>query len=124
MSYEKLIVDFEVIDFVNRYHRYFDINEETLPLELIDEVAQDGVYLTEDHTFEYCRVEPLTPEISVRGTVMDAGHALENNIQAKIDRMLSEYVQPELDENVIAKMHEILAARGVDAKLIKKLENM
>lgn len=124
MSYEKLIVDFEVIDFVNRYHRYFDINEETLPLELIDEVGQDGVYLTEDHTFEYCRVEPLTPEISVRGTVADAGHALENNIQAKIDKMLSEYVQPELDENVIAKMHEILAARGVDAELIKKLENM
>lgn len=124
MSYEKLIVDFEVIDFVNRYHRWFDINEETIPEELIDEVGQDGVYLTEDHTFEYCRTEPLTPEISVRGTVEDPGHALENNIQKKIDRMLNEYKQPELDPAIIDQMHEILKGRGVDAELISKLENM
>lgn len=124
MSYEKLIVDFEVIDFVNRYHRYFDINEDTIPEDLIDEVGQDGVYLTEDHTFEFCRVEPLTPEISVRGTVEDPGNALENNIQAKIDRMLNSYVQPELDPAVIAKMHEILLNRGVEQDLINKLENM
>lgn len=124
MSYEKLIVDFEVIDFVSRYHRRFEINEETIPEDLIDEVGQDGVYLTEDHTFEYCRVEPLTPAISVRGTVEDPGNALENNIQKKIEKMLGEYVQPELDSSIVDRMHEILLARGVEQELIDKIENM
>lgn len=122
MSYEKLIVDFEVIDFVERYHRNFDVNEETIPEDLIDEIGHSGVYLTEDHTLEYCRVEPLTPEISVRGTA--SGKALENNIANKIDKMLHAYVQPELDHDIIDKMHEILAARGVDKELVNQIENM
>lgn len=123
MSYEKLIVDFQVIDFVNRYHRWFDINEDTLPEDLIDEVGQDGVYLTEDHTFEFCRVEPLTPEISVRGSVLDPGTQFERNIQAKIDKELAAYSRPELDPAVIEKMHEILKGRGVTDELIAKLED-
>ncbi len=122
MSYEKLIVDFEVIDFVERYHRNFDVNEETIPEDLIDEIGHSGVYLTEDHTLEYCRVEPLTPEISVRGTA--SGKTFENNITKKIDKMLDAYVQPELDHDIIDKMHDILAARGVDKELVDRLENM
>ncbi len=124
MSYEKLLVDFEVIDFVTRYHKKFDINEETLPLEMIEEVGHDGVYLTEEHTFEYCRIEPLTPKISVRGTVEDPANALENNIQNRIDQMLGSYTQPELDPAVIDKMHEILLGRGVAQDLIDKVEKM
>lgn len=124
MSYEKTIVDFEIIDFVTRYHKWFEINEETIPEDLIDEIGQDGVYLTEDHTFEYCRKEPLMPMISTRGSVSDPGHALENNIQKQMDKMLAEYQQPELDENIIEKMHQILLDRGVDKELIEKLEHM
>lgn len=124
MSYEKLIVDFEVIDYVNRYCRRFEINEETIPEDLIDEVGQDGVYLTEDHTFEYCRTEPLTPEISVRGTAEEPGTALENNIQRKIDAMLDAYVQPELDRDIHSEIKKILLSRGVAQELIDKLENM
>ena len=124
MSYEKLIVDFEVIDYVNRYRRRYEINEETIPEDLIDEIGQDGVYLTEEHTFEYCRTEPLTPEISVRGTAEEPGKALENNIQKKIDTMLDAYVQPELDKNILDKIKQILLSRGVAQEFIDKLENM
>lgn len=124
MSYEKLIVDFEVIDYISRYHRWFDINEETIPEDLIDEVGQDGVYLTEEHTFEYCRIEPLTPAISVRGTAAEPGKALENNIQKKIDTMLGEYTRPALDADVLQKLDQILLSRGVAQELIDKLGNM
>lgn len=124
MSYEKLIVDFEIIDYVNRYHRYFEINEETIPEDLIDEIGQDGVYLTEDHTFEYCRIEPLTPAISVRGTTEIPGKQLEENIQKKIDKMLASYVQPALDPEIVAKMQKILLDRGVSQELITKVENL
>lgn len=124
MSYEKLIVDFQIIDYVNREYRHFEIDEETLPEDLIDEVGHEGVYLTEDHTFEFCRVEPLTPEISVRGNAENPGTALEENINKKIEKMLAAYKQPELDAGILDKMHEILLARGVSQELITKLENM
>lgn len=122
MSYEKLIVDFEVIDYVTRYHNRFEINEETIPEDLIDEIGHDGVYLTEDHTLDFCRIEPLTPAISVRGTTSASGSQLETNIQTKIDNMLASYKQPELDLAVIEKMHKILADRGVSKEIIDKIE--
>lgn len=124
MSYEKLIVDFEVIDYIARYHRWFDINEETIPEDLIDEVGQDGVYLTEEHTFEYCRIEPLTPAISVRGSAADPGKALENNIQKKIDTMLESYTRPGLDADVRQRLDQILLSRGVAQELIDRLADM
>lgn len=124
MSYEKTILDFEIIDYVTRLHRDFEINEETLPEDLIDEVGHGGVYLTEDHTFEYCRVEPLTPEISVRGTTSKPGTQFEDNLRAKMERMLQEYKRPEVDPQVLDKMHEILLERGVSQELIDKIDNM
>lgn len=124
MSYEKTILDFEIIDYIDRIHRDIEINEDTLPEELIDEVGHGGVYLTEDHTFEFCRVEPLTPEISVRGTTASPGTQFEDNIHAKMNKMLTDYKRPETDPAVIEKMHEIMKQRGVSEELIKKLENM
>ena len=124
MSYEKLIVDFEVIDFVSRYHRGFEINEETIPEDLIDEIGQDGVYLTEDHTLEYCRVEPLTPAISVRGSTAEPGTQLERNIQKKLEQMLSQYKRPELDPQILEQMQQILRSRGVEQSLIDTIGAM
>lgn len=124
MSYEKLIVDFEVIDYVNRYFSGFEINEETIPEDLINEIGHTGIYLTEDHTLEYCRTEPLTPEISIRGNVMQPETAFETNIQNKLDGMLHEYVQPETDSEILKQMHKILRLRGVSGRLLQRLENM
>lgn len=124
MSYEKLIVDFEIIDFVTRVHKGFEINEETLPEDLIDELGPGGTYLAEDHTFEYCRKEPLEPKISIRGTTAKPGTAFEDKIHARISQMLADYKTPERDPAIIDKMHQILISRGVDADLIRKLENM
>lgn len=124
MSYEKLMVDFQVIDYVNRYFGEFEINEETIPEDLIDEIGHDGQYLTEDHTFEYCRKEPLTPKISVRGNAMDPKNAFLDNISNRVDQMLEDYKQPELDDQILNKMRQILIDRGVDKDIITKLENM
>lgn len=124
MSYEKLMVDFEVIDYVNRYTREFEINEETIPEDLIDEIGHDGQYLTEEHTFEHCRIEPLTPHISVRGNTLDPKNQFSNNVKYRVDEMLEEYKQPELDKEIIAGMRKILMDRGVEEELLNKLENM
>lgn len=124
-SFEKLISDFEIIDYVDRFLRDIEVNDETVPLDLIDEVGASGSYLLEDHTLEYCRTEPLTPNISVRGAVDDGENedeAFEHNIQKRMDALLDSYQKPEVDEVVIEKMRAVLRTCGIDDALIAALD--
>jgi hypothetical protein len=49
-SYEQLVVSNEVISMVRRITGGFEINEESLALDLIDKVGPGGEYLTSEHT--------------------------------------------------------------------------
>lgn len=124
MSYEKLVVDFQIIDYVNRFMRGFEISEETIPEDVINEVGQSGQYLTQEHTLEFCRREPLIPKISVRGSTLDNKHQLDANIEKEINRMLESYIKPESEQENIDEMKEILRKRGVDELLIQRIEEM
>ena len=48
VSYEKLITDFEILDFTERYLKDIDVNADTVPLDLIHEVGHAGQYLIEE----------------------------------------------------------------------------
>lgn len=124
VSFEKLMMDFEVIDYVNRFLRDFQVNEETVPEDLIDELGHSGEYLTEDHTLEFCRAEPLTPKLAVRGATSDPARQYEKNIRAAMEKMLDSYVQPQVDAQKLDKMKDILEARGVDRTLAEQIEKM
>ena len=124
VSFEKLMMDFEIKEYVERYLREFEVNDETIPEELIDEVGHTGSYLVEDHTFEFCRREPLTPDLAVRGATSDPEHQFEENIQRKLTKMLESYQQPERDAKVLEKLEKILIDRGVEMTLLKEIEKM
>ncbi len=122
VSFEKMIVDFEIIDMVERYKRDFEIDEDTLPFDLIDEVGPGGQYLLEEHTFESCRREPFIPNVSVRGLHQDPAGVYMENIQRRLKDMLDAYQKPETDGAVLGKMREILAAAGMPAEVIQYLD--
>lgn len=122
VSFEKMIVDFEIIDMVERYKRDFVIDEETLPFELIDEVGPGGQYLLEEHTFEFCRKEPFIPNVSVRGLHQDPTRVYLENIQKRLDHMLNAYQRPETDGAVIGKMQKVLSEAGVPAQVIEYMD--
>lgn len=117
-----MIVDFEIIRMVDRYERDFEVDEETLPLDLIEEVGPGGQYLLEDHTFEYCRKEPFIPDISVRGPHTDAAELFEKNIQNELKTMLESYKKPELSADTIEKMRDVLRNWGISKEMIAVLE--
>lgn len=122
VSFEKMIVDFEIIDMVERYKRDLEIDEDTLPFDLIDEVGPGGQYLLEEHTFEFCRREPFIPNVSVRGLHQDPAGVYMENIQRRLKDMLDAYQKPETDGAVLGKMREILAAAGMPAEVIQYLD--
>ena len=124
ISYEKLMLDFQVIDYVRRYLKDIDSDGDRIPIELMIELGHDGQYLTEEHTLDYCREEPLAPFLSVSGTCKDPKNEFSNNIQRVLDESLAKYQMPENDPEVLAKMKEILVKRGIDVALLEKIDSL
>lgn len=121
-SFEKMVVDFEIIDMVERYKRDIEINEDTIPLDLIDEVGPGGQYLLEEHTLEFCRQEPFLPNVSVRGPHTNSAGVCMENIQKRLHTMLDAYRKPETDHKTMEKMRKILSQAGVPEQVIEYLD--
>jgi trimethylamine--corrinoid protein Co-methyltransferase len=125
-SYEKVISDFEVIRYVHKYLKEFEINDDTIPLDLIDEVGHNGEYLTKDHTFQYCHTEPLAPTVCSRGNVTDPAHQYQINIEKRYDQLMDLYQAkaPVCDQAVLDKIKDIFTAQGISRELLDSIEKM
>lgn len=117
-SFEKMVVDFEIIDMVDRYKRDFVIDEDTLPLEVIDSVGPGGQYLLEEHTFEYCRKESYLPKVSVRGPHTEPAQEYKKNIEKQLNKMLNAYIKPDSEPETVVKLQNILRESGVPEEVI------
>lgn len=62
-SYEKFIIDEEILDRVMRIQQGIDTSEEALATEIIQEVGHNGTYLTHPSTYEHFR-ETWRPTVS------------------------------------------------------------
>ncbi len=54
-SYEKIIIDLEILSRIVRIWKGIDTSDKALSVDIIQEVGHDGTYLTHPSTFEYCR---------------------------------------------------------------------
>ena len=64
-SFEQLVVSNDVIGLVRRIYRGVEVNEETMALDLIDEIGPGGEYLTSEHTLKHFK-ENWYPELLSR----------------------------------------------------------
>lgn len=122
ISFEKLMLDFQVVDYVKRYLKDIESDGDRIPLELMISQGQSGQYLTEEHTLDYCREEPLDPFLSVSGPCSDPKNQFGINIDKAIAASLEKYKMPDNDPAVLEKMRAVLLARGVDPALLDKIE--
>lgn len=124
VSFEKVMMDFEVMEYVNRYLMDIEVDEESIPEELIDELGHEAGYLLSEHTLDHCHSEPLIPSLAVRGASMDPKGQYEENIKKQMDRLLDKYEKPQKDAAVLEKMRKILLERGVGEDLLNTIEAM
>lgn len=117
MSFEKLITDFEIIDYVNRYLKDIEVNEDTIPEELIHEVGHSNHFLVEDHTLEYCRVDPLEVHLPARGIETDP-HVFYKNVNKRMQELLNSYKQPEVPADRLEKMKALLRSKAIPEDVI------
>ena len=124
ISYEKVLQDFEVLNYIKRYVREFDINEETLDLEDIKEVGHMGEYLTSEHTFEWCRKEPMIPEATSRGVVTDPVNQFQNRLDKYKERLLNKYQKPEMDAKKLGEIKDIFEAAGLSRQWMDMVDEL
>jgi len=66
-SLEQLVIDDEIFGMIFKVLKTFEINEETLALDVIDKVGPKGNFLKELHTIKYTRKgEQYFPKVSNR----------------------------------------------------------
>jgi trimethylamine--corrinoid protein Co-methyltransferase len=66
MSFEKLIIDNEILGMVMRAVKGIEVNNETLAFDVIKEVGPGGHFVSSRHTRTHMRKEHYTPTISNR----------------------------------------------------------
>ena len=119
-SFEQMIVDFEIIDYVTRYRSEFDVDADSVPEDVIDDVAHGGQYLVEDHTLDFCHIDPFTPNISVRGSQENPLEMLDINIAKRMKQLLDSYEKPEVDPQAFEGMKDLLLDFGVEEGLVER----
>jgi len=126
ISYEKFIMDLEIIDMAKYYLDDFEISGNTLNLDLIKSVGPGGNFLTTMDTTEKCRTHSWTPRIGVRGNI-DRRQALGNyyqNIQSTMSQMLDDYQQPQIDPAIRSELDNYMMSQGVDQKLLADIQEL
>jgi trimethylamine--corrinoid protein Co-methyltransferase len=104
MSYEKFVIDDEMCGMVKRMQRGFDVNPDTLALDVIKNVGPGGHFLDKDHTFDHFRTEFYQPRLSNRDDFITwqasgSPQSMET-ANRKFKEILSVYEPPELPANI------------------------
>lgn len=124
MSYEKLMLDFEVIDRCANYFENIEVNENTLAFDTIKDVAiNGGVFLNKKHTVKNCR-KAYVPQVSLRTNLLagkDPNEALYESMHKRIEKQLAAYVKPKLDSTIEKKLDEYMLNIGMKPEDIQKV---
>ena len=115
MSSEKFIIDDEMCGMVKRIKKGYEINADTLGLDVIRESGPGGHFLDKDHTFEHFRSEFYQPALSNRddfdGWYAKGSPQSMEAANKKYKEILESYEVPQLSADV-------------DKDLLKFIENM
>jgi trimethylamine--corrinoid protein Co-methyltransferase len=117
MSYEKFLLDLQIIAMARRVVQGAHIDVETLALDPIHEVGPGGEFLTSDHTLKFCRSErwPATIDSSAAG-LMNNHRDMMQWLREKKKAMLDAYRRPALPDEVRSDMEKCLVDAGFDLK--------
>ncbi len=113
VSYEKLVVDNEILGMCRRVLRGIEVNDDTLAADLIIEKGPGGDFLAEQHTVKYMREEFFVPKISnrrERQVCQDGDDALSvarSLVREMLRRKADSLLAGDVRETILRKFPEI-----------------
>ena len=111
-SYEQAVIDNEICGMVSRALRGIRTSDETLALDVIEDVGSGGQYLTQQHTLEYLEKEHYIPTIINREKWERWERAgskdLREVAREKAKTILKEHQPEPLDQNIEEELKKII----------------
>jgi trimethylamine--corrinoid protein Co-methyltransferase len=112
-DYAKMVIDHEMFRYIRKMIEGIQINEETLALDVIDQVGPGGNYLAHDHTFDHMRARSTAGLFCRTGYeqwVDAGGKGMYEHAKEKAIELLSNHDPKALPEGAADRMKEIVAA--------------
>ncbi|MFQ6003492.1 MAG: trimethylamine methyltransferase family protein, partial [Candidatus Zixiibacteriota bacterium] len=111
-SYEQAVIDNEICGMVSRALRGIKISDETLAIDVIEDVGPGGQYLTQRHTLEHLKKEHYLPIIinrQKREKWERAGSKdLRETAREEAKRILKEHQPEPLDHDIEEELKKIV----------------
>jgi len=109
-----LVMQHEIIQYVERILSGFEIDEEHLALNVIEQVGHDGTFLDSEHTVRHFRRELWFPELLDRQYwsqwVESGATSMHDRCVAAKDRILANHETEPLDADTEREVQRIVAA--------------
>jgi len=118
-SAEALVIDNEIIDYALRFVEGFEVNDDTLAVDIIDKVGPGGIYLGEKHTVQHFRERWMSrlSDISSYETWEKRGsRTIDKVARDKVREILATHKVTPLPEDVEKEIGRIL--KRAEAELL------
>jgi trimethylamine--corrinoid protein Co-methyltransferase len=110
-SPEMLVASNEIIDRVKRILRGVPVNDETLALDVMEDVGPGGHFLEHDHTYERFKdliwQGPLTDRQNWENWEMMGSKTFRDRVHERVIEILEADVEPLMDEAMFEEMRHI-----------------
>ncbi|HEB36503.1 MAG TPA: trimethylamine methyltransferase, partial [Candidatus Aminicenantes bacterium] len=110
-SFSHLVICDEIVNWIKAFTKDVKVNEETLALDVIEEVGPEGNYLVTEHTRKHYK-ERWYPHLFERDTygswIEKGGKTLVERAADKVDRILSEHEPESLPSKIKEKLKGIV----------------
>ena len=110
-SLAQLVVCDETIGWIKRFMQPFEVNDETLALDMIERVAPEGDYLLEDHTMNHLN-DDWYPRVfdhrSFDKWTAAGGKTLSERAAARVDELIQKHEVEPLADELSERLDEII----------------
>jgi trimethylamine--corrinoid protein Co-methyltransferase len=112
VSYEQLVIDNEILGYLDRVVRGMRAGPDTLVVDLVRKVGHGGQFLKEAHTSKEFKNEFWIPDISCRAAfgrwTHKGGHDIVRSAKEKASKILSEHHPQELSASTKDKLTRVV----------------
>lgn len=119
-SLQAMCIDNELIGKVKRMMQGIPVNEETLAVDVIEEVGPGGNFMSEEHTFEHFKECTWFSKLTDRNRhdvwTAKGATTFEERARLRVVDIIENYQAPKLAANVQAKLDEIMAKTAANYK--------
>jgi trimethylamine--corrinoid protein Co-methyltransferase len=122
MSFEKYVVDLDILERIRYYIKDINTDTDHLALDTVLAVGHGGEYLTRKHTAEHCRTAPFISDISLKGVLkpgISSDEALLDNITRNIQALLDRYQPPKMETAARTRLDACAGSIGIDTADIR-----